>query len=179
MRRTVHRLCRRHAAIPLLLALFLAVPSGAAAASAASRTPRSPGLAADFELATATGKVSLRELRGKVVLVDFWASWCVPCRQSFPWLATMAGRYATKDFVIVAINLDKRRDLAEKFLREFAPRFAVAFDPAGKSAEAYGVAAMPSSYLVGRDGELLDVHAGFDLDNAEAFENQILEAVEK
>ncbi len=155
------------------------IASGAATASPSSRAPRSPGPAADFELTTATGKIALHELRGKVVLVDFWASWCVPCRQSFPWLATMAGRYATKDFVIVAINLDKRRDLAEEFLRAFAPRFAVAFDPAGKSAEAYGVAAMPSSYLVGRDGELLDVHAGFDLDDAEAFENQIREAVEK
>ncbi len=179
MRGTVHRFFRKHAALSLLLALFLPIPSGAATASAASRAPRSLGLAAEFELATATGKVALRELRGKVVLIDFWASWCVPCRQSFPWLATMAGRYAAKDFVVVAINLDKRRDLAEKFLREFAPHFAVAFDPAGKSAEAYGVATMPSSYLVGRDGELLDVHAGFDLDDAQAFENRIQEAVAK
>ena len=176
---TVHRFFRKHAALPLLLALLLPVSSGAASAPASTSAPRASGLAADFELASATGKVALRELRGKVVLIDFWASWCVPCRQSFPWLSTMAGRYAAKDFVVVAINLDKRRDLAEKFLREFAPRFTVAFDPAGKSAEAYGVAAMPSSYLVGRDGELLDVHAGFDLDDAEAFENRIREAVEK
>ena len=81
----------------------------------------------------------------------------------------MAGRYATKDFVVVAINLDKRRDLAEKFLREFAPHFTVAFDPAGKSAESYEVATMPSSFLVGRGGQLLYSHAGFDPDDAEAF----------
>lgn len=174
MRDTVHRFFRRHAAVPLLIALCLPVPSGAA--TALQSTP-ALAPAADFELATATGKVSLHELRGKVVLVDFWASWCLPCRQSFPWLATMAGRYAAKDFVVVAINLDKRRDLAEKFLREFAPGFTVAFDPAGRSAEEYAVAAMPSSFLVGRDGQMLDTHAGFDLDDTKSLEKKIQEAV--
>ncbi len=174
MRDTVHRFFRRHAAVPLLLALCLPVPSGAAAVSNAISSTRP---AADFDLATATGKVSLRELRGKVVLVDFWASWCLPCRQSFPWLAQLSSRYAANDFVVVAVNLDKRRDLAEKFLREFTPRFAVAFDPAGKSAEAYAVAAMPSSFLVGREGQLLYSHAGFDLADAESIEKKIQEAI--
>ena len=128
-------------------------------------------------LSTATGKVALHELRGKVVLVDFWASWCVPCRQSFPWLSAISGRYAADDFVVVAVNLDKRRDLAEKFLREFAPSFTVAFDPAGKSAEEYAVAAMPSSFLVGREGQLLYSHAGFDLADAESIEKKIQEAI--
>ncbi|MEO8197270.1 MAG: TlpA disulfide reductase family protein [Thermoanaerobaculia bacterium] len=176
MRDTVHRFFRRHAALPLLLFLCFPVPPGAATASesTAGLTP-----AADFELATATGRVSLHELRGKVVLVDFWASWCMPCRQSFPWLSQLSGRYAANDFVVVAINLDKRRDLAEKFLREFAPRFAVAFDPAGKSAEAYEVATMPSSYLVGRDGRLLYTHSGFDLEDAESIEKKLQEALAK
>ena len=82
-----------------------------------------------------------------------------------------------RQFVVVAVNLDKRRDLAEKFLREFTPRFAVAFDPAGKSAEAYAVAAMPSSFLVGREGQLLYSHAGFDLADAESIEKKIQEAI--
>ena len=179
MRHTVHHLPRRRASILLLLTVCLAVPARVVAASSASESTPALRPAADFSLATATGKVALHELRGKVVLVDFWASWCVPCRQSFPWLATMAGRYATKDFVVVAINLDKRRDLAEKFLREFAPHFTVAFDPAGKSAESYEVATMPSSFLVGRDGQLLYSHAGFDLDDTAAIEEKIQEALAK
>lgn len=165
------RLCSRAL---LLLAICLALPSWPAAARDVAARPR---LAADFSLPTTSGQVALHELRGKVVLVDFWASWCAPCRQSFPWLSTISARYAAHDFVVVAVNLDKRRDLAEKFLREFTPRFAVAFDPAGKSAEAYAVAAMPSSFLVGREGQLLYSHAGFDLADAESIEKKIQEAI--
>ena len=151
------------------------LPSGLAA----SRRAAPPVPASDFELATKSGKVALHDLRGKVVLIDFWASWCGPCRQSFPWLRSVAERYAASDLVVVAINLDKSREPAERFLREFAPGFLVAFDPSGKSAEAYDVAAMPSSYIVGRDGQILYTHAGFDLEDAESIEKKIQEAVAK
>lgn len=173
MRLTLHRSRRLLASVSLSLALCCALPSWSASA------PQSPAArpAADFTLATAKGKVTLHDLRGKVVLIDFWASWCVPCRQSFPWLDSVSSRYAANDFVVVAINLDKRRDLADKFLREFAPSFTVAFDPAGRSAEEYAVAAMPSSFLVGRDGQLLDTHAGFDLEDTKSLEKKIQEAL--
>ncbi len=161
---------------PILLALAFFVPSWSAAARDAVSAPATAP-AADFTLPTAGGEVALRTLRGKVVLVDFWASWCAPCRQSFPWLNTIAARYAASDFVVVAIDLDKSREPAEKFLREFAPGFTVAFDPAGRSAEAYEVAAMPSSFLVGRDGQLLFAHAGFDPRDASAIESRIQEAI--
>jgi cytochrome c biogenesis protein CcmG/thiol:disulfide interchange protein DsbE len=158
---------------PLLLLLVLALPAGwSKTTRAAVATP-----APDFKLPTQNGTVSLEELRGKVVLVDFWASWCGPCRQSFPWMSDVAEHNAANGLVVVAINLDKSREPAEAFLRQFSPPFIVAFDPAGKTAEAYNVATMPSSYLVGRDGRVVYRHAGFDLRDTETLEKKIKEAI--
>jgi peroxiredoxin len=130
-------------------------------------------IAPAFELATQAGSVKLADLRGRVVLVDFWASWCLPCRESFRWMRAMADRYSDQGFVVVAVNLDKDREAADRFLREIAPTFTVAFDPRGDSAEAYGVAAMPSSYLVSRDGHLVFAHGGFELKEADDLEARI------
>jgi len=123
--------------------------------------------------------VALDALRGKVVLVDFWASWCGPCRQSFPWMKSISERHAANGLVVVAINLDKSRTPAEDFLREFSPSFVVAFDPTGKTAESYDVEAMPSSYLVDREGRLVSTHRGFDPRDASTFENEIKETIAK
>jgi cytochrome c biogenesis protein CcmG/thiol:disulfide interchange protein DsbE len=160
----------------LLLLLALAVP---ALAKAPPGVSPDPPLAATFELPTSAGTVTLAGLRTQVVLVDFWASWCGPCRQSFPWLSTMSERYGGKGLVVVAINLDKDRDLAEKFLRELSPPFVVAFDPQGKTAEAFKVTAMPSSFLVSRSGRLVYSHAGFDLRDTDAIEKQIQEQIKE
>ncbi len=160
----------------LLLLLSLAIPASARTAPGASAEPP---LAAGFELPTQTGSVSLAALRAKVVLVDFWASWCGPCRQSFPWLSSMSQRYGDQGLVVVAIDLDKDRDLAETFLRELAPPFTVAFDPAGKSAEAFNVTAMPSSFLVSRTGRLVYSHAGFDPRDTDAIEKRIQQQIKE
>lgn len=157
---------------PLLLLLVLVVPAGSKTTRAMVATP-----APNFKLPTQNGTVSLEELRGKVVLVDFWASWCGPCRQSFPWMSGLAEQNAAKGLVVVAINLDKSREPADAFLRQFSPPFIVAFDPAGKTAEAYDVAAMPSSYLVGRDGRVVYSHAGFDARDTETLETKIKETI--
>lgn len=162
------------AAVGALVLLSLALPAD-------SKTVRGTGAVAapapDFTLPTRSGSVALAGLRGKVVLVDFWASWCEPCRKSFPWMSAIFERDAASGLVVVAINLDKRREPAEAFLRELSPPFIVAFDPAGRTAEAYDVTAMPSSYLVGRDGRLLYSHAGFDPRDAATIENEIEKAV--
>jgi thiol-disulfide isomerase/thioredoxin len=157
---------------PFLLLLALALPAGSKTTRAVEAIP-----APNFKLPTRDGTVSLDELRGKVVLVDFWASWCGPCRQSFSWMSGLAERNAANGFVVVAINLDKSREPAEAFLRELSPSFIVAFDPAGKTAEAYDVTAMPSSYLVGRDGRVVYRHAGFDPRDTETLERKIKEAI--
>ena len=157
---------------PLLLLLVLVLPAGSKTTRTAVATP-----APNFKLPTQSGTVSLEELRGKVVLVDFWASWCGPCRRSFPWMSDVAEHNDANGFVVVAINLDKSRESADAFLRELSPSFIVAFDPAGKTAEAYNVATMPSSYLVGRDGRVVYSHAGFDARDTETLEKKIKETI--
>lgn len=115
-----------------------------------------------FDLPTANGSVSLSQLKGKVVYVDFWASWCEPCRRSFPWMNALAMKHKDGPFVLVAINLDKKRELADAFVAKNEPNFTVAFDPEGKTAAAYKVKAMPSSFVIGADGQIAYSHFGFD-----------------
>ncbi len=156
-----------------LLLLFLALPAFARPVKTTVEAGRS---APAFSLPGRSGTVALDSLRGRVVYVDFWASWCEPCRRSFPWLNTLRERYADRGLTVVAINLDKDRRAADAFLEKFPASFAIAFDPAGKTAEAYRVSAMPSSFLIGPTGELLSSCAGFDPRKTGALEALIQEA---
>lgn len=155
----------------LILVLAIPLPATAGKPPGAAGTVSNP--APPFNLPGRTGAVVLDSLRGKLVLVDFWASWCGPCQQSFPWMAEMYQRYAAKGFTIVAVNLDKDRDQAEKFLAKRPVSFPVAFDPSGKTAKEYKVWGMPTSYLVSPTGEILSAHMGFDPRHAAAFEAEI------
>ena len=103
----------------------------------------------------------LSKLKGKVVYIDFWASWCVPCRKSFPWMNDMRNRYDRKDLQIIAINLDSNRDDAMKFLEKVPANFDIAYDPDGEIAAKYDLQVMPSSYLINRKGEVVFAHKGF------------------
>lgn len=105
--------------------------------------------------------LDLQRFRGRVVLVDFWASWCAPCRQSFPWLNAMQAKYADKGLVVVAVNVDRERTDAEGFLEEVPAKFEIVYDPNGDLAAQYQVPGMPSSYVFGPTGELLSKHIGF------------------
>ena len=127
-----------------------------------------------FSLPTAKGDtVALDKLRGKVVYVDFWASWCGPCRRSFPWMNEMQQKYGAKGFMVVAVNVDKKRGDAEKFLVQNPANFTVVYDEAGATPAAYGVKGMPSSYLVDARGSVTFVERGF-LDESKAdLENRV------
>jgi cytochrome c biogenesis protein CcmG/thiol:disulfide interchange protein DsbE len=115
-----------------------------------------------FALPTGTGQsVELDKLRGNVVYVDFWASWCGPCKRSFPWMNEMTRKYGPKGLTIVAINVDKKREDAEKFLKLTPAEFTVVYDPAGNVPASWQVTAMPSSYLVDASGKVVLVESGF------------------
>jgi cytochrome c biogenesis protein CcmG/thiol:disulfide interchange protein DsbE len=110
---------------------------------------------------------------GKLTYVDFWASWCGPCRKSFPWMNQMHRKYAAEGFEIVAVNLDQDGADAAAFLEQIPAEFGIAFDATGSSASLYGVKGMPTSLLVGPDGKVLEVHTGFNEKDVEVLEQMI------
>ena len=127
-----------------------------------------------FALPNAAGEtITLDRLRGKVVYVDFWASWCSPCRRSFPWMNTMNRLYRDKGLAIIAINVDKKRADADRFLAETPAEFSVLYDPPGATPAAYAVKGMPSSYLIDANGKVVAVEVGFRDENSAALEQRI------
>jgi thiol-disulfide isomerase/thioredoxin len=156
----------------LLLPAFLAVAAGAASGV----TPGSP--APPLALAAASGEtVDLAKLRGKLVYVDFWASWCSPCKRSFPWMNEMHRKYAGKGLAIVAVNVDKRREDADRFLKTMPAQFAVVYDAAGTTPAAWQVKAMPTSYLVDASGSVVLVESGFRDERRDEVEQRIRSAL--
>lgn len=143
------------------------------------RAPAASGLAPgqsapSVELATADGTpVSLASLKGNVVLVDFWASWCGPCAQAFPIVEDLFQEYRTRGFEVLAINLDEKRRDADRFLADRPHAMTVAFDPQGKSAKAFGLEGMPTSFVIGRDGRVRFVHIGFTAKTADDYRREI------
>lgn len=122
-------------------------------------------------------QVRLADLKGKVVLVDFWASWCGPCKQSFPFMNDLQAKYKAQGLEVVAVNVDTKREDADKFLGEVPARFTVAFDPQGASARRFDVKSMPSSLLVGRDGKVVATHRGFRADDKDELERRVVAAL--
>jgi len=123
--------------------------------------------------------VKLEDFRGKVVYLDFWASWCIPCKKSFPWMDEIKQKYSDKGFEIIAVNLDKDRAAADDFLKGLNVSFTIAFDQSGDSAAQYKLKGMPSSYLIGRDGKVYASHIGFrDKDKVE-LEKAIVNLINK
>jgi cytochrome c biogenesis protein CcmG/thiol:disulfide interchange protein DsbE len=119
--------------------------------------------------------VDVDGLRGRVVYLDFWASWCGPCRQSFPWMQTMKSTYENRGLTVVAVNLDMDRAAADRFLTRFHPTFDVRFDPSGDLAEAYKIRGMPSSVLIDRHGVARFTHVGFRPVDEAVYEAQVRE----
>lgn len=116
----------------------------------------------------------VQEYKGKVVYLDFWASWCAPCKLSFPWMESMHQKYKDKGLVVIAMNLDSDKKDAEKFLKPFKSSFLIEYDPDGKVAERFNVEAMPTSVIFDRNGKQVKQHMGFDSKKAELYEKEIL-----
>lgn len=164
------RLSRHLGALTLTCAL--AASSLAGSASALDKGQAAP----EIGLTDLSGNaVKLADLRGKVVLVDFWASWCAPCRESLPILEKLSKSYADKGLVVVGVNIDKSPELAREFLakQKLSLTFPVVNDKKHEIAGRYAPPTMPSSYVIGRDGKVVSVHAGFRASDEAKLETEI------
>ncbi|HTC43500.1 MAG TPA: TlpA disulfide reductase family protein [Steroidobacteraceae bacterium] len=117
--------------------------------------------------------VDIGALQGRVVYLDFWASWCEPCRRSFPWMETLRRAYEGKGLIVLAIDVDTDRADADRFLRRFQPGFDVRFDSSGTLAEQYKVTGMPTSVLIDRHGVQRFRHIGFQAADTASYESQV------
>ena len=141
----------------LIAALFLGV------APATGASDDTIELAPNFTVASIFDgrQVSLDDFLGKVVYLDFWASWCGPCLKSFPFMEELHQQYSDQGLAIIAINLDQDPQDAYEFLKDHPVTFFVGQNSAGDIAEQYGVMEMPSTYIVDRLGLIKEVHYGF------------------
>ena len=133
------------------------------------------GPAPNFNLTTLDGKpVSLASLKGKVVMVNFWATWCVPCRQEMPHLQALYEKYNGLGFELLAVNVEKNNaEGARKWLEETPVTFPVLFDPNNEVTKLYKVQTMPSTVLVARDGTMRFIHHGYKPGYESEYQTQV------
>ena len=118
--------------------------------------------------------MSLKSQRGKVVYLDFWASWCGPCRQSLPMLNELRKELRSKGFEVIAVNLDEDKKDAQTFLKQFPVSYPVLLDPKGKVPQKYNLPGMPTSYLIDRKGKIRKVHIGFKKQDMSKIRKQVM-----
>jgi cytochrome c biogenesis protein CcmG/thiol:disulfide interchange protein DsbE len=135
--------------------------------------------APSFALPTKSANVVLDSLRGRVVYLDFWASWCDPCKKSFPWMNDLQKKYGDRGLAVVAVDLDVKQESADKFLATHPVGFTVAFDPKATLPPLYHVKAMPSSFLIDKDGTIVSTHIGFQEKDTGELERQVKELLAK
>lgn len=116
----------------------------------------------------------LSALKGQVVYLDFWASWCKPCRKSFPWMNLMQNKYADQGLQIIAINLDTEVALAEAFLEKVPAHIPIIYDPEGNIASDYQLLGMPSSYVIDKKGDIRFSHKGFFTRSEPLYEQELV-----
>ncbi len=120
---------------------------------------------------------AMEKYKGKVVYLDFWASWCVPCRKSFPWMNTIKKKYQQQGLIVLSVNLDADAKLAEKFLQQTPADFAIIYDAKGSLAKKFQLKGMPSSYLFNRQGKLISAHTGFNGQKQRLYQQEIEQAL--
>ena len=153
--------------LPLLLALALAVGSASAAVQLSSNAP-------DFTLKSVAGaNLRLAEQRGNVVMVNFWATWCGPCRQEMPHLNRIYDKYKSSGFTLLGVNIDDDPRAARELAAKLGVKFPVLLDTDKKVSKAYDLSAMPATLLIDRDGRIRHIHRGYR-DGVEAtYEEQV------
>ncbi|MCC5810702.1 MAG: TlpA family protein disulfide reductase [Ectothiorhodospiraceae bacterium] len=156
----------------LALIWLLVLPSLTAAAD---RIP-----APDFVLRSASGEnLRLSEYRGQVVLLNFWATWCGPCRQEMPPLNVLHERYQRLGFVVLGVSIDDDPSVAVRMAEQLGVSYPILFDADKQASRLYEVVGMPSTYLIGRDGKVRHVHIGFRDSYIEQYEAQVRQLLQE
>jgi peroxiredoxin len=125
------------------------------------------------------GTVELSRYRGKVVYLDFWASWCAPCLKAIPEIEEMRGEFPSDAFQIVAVNLDQKQAKALRFLEKHPIGYPSASDPKGRLPEQFGLETMPTSYLIDAEGVIQYVHRGFKRGDGSKLRHEIRALLER
>ncbi len=151
----------------LILVLFSATPL-------AAKQPLIGTKAINFTLKKFDGtKLTLSNLRGKVVLLDFWASWCAPCREELPFLDLLNNRYGNKNFEVVAVNIDNNPEKAYGFLKTLSVKLNPVWDEKKQVVSAYDVGTMPTTFIIDKEGWIRFVHSGFKAEQFVEYKKQI------
>ena len=140
----------------LLRSLLFMVFCGVASSVSAADTAK------DFTLKSSTGdNLRLQELRGNIVLMNFWASWCAPCRKELPYLESLQQEFKDLGFTVLAVNIDEDSSKASLLLNDISVSFPVVYDPKGDVSKLYDVQAMPTTVFIDRNGEQRLIHPGY------------------
>lgn len=139
-----------------------------------------------LEVGESSPELGLRDLQGnqvqlanskeQVTLIDFWASWCAPCKKSLAWFKELQSQYAPQGLKILAVNLDQDSKDADKLLSEISPNYQVLFDPQGVSAANFKIESMPSSVLLDQHGKVLSIFQGFGPTERARMEQELKQA---
>ena len=136
------------------------------------------GPAPDFTLKSRNGEnIKLSELRGEVVMLNFWASWCAPCRKEMPLLEVIYKKYSDLGFTLLAVNVEEDSSKANNLLRDIPVTFPVLYDNTNKVTKLYKVVAMPSTVIIDRDGNLRYLHRGYLPGYEEEYKKQVSELI--
>ena len=157
----------------LTLLLALALPVGAIAGQVGTSAP-------DFSLTDLKGNaVTLKQFKGKVVFLDFWAPWCDPCREEFPSLDALYKKYHNDGFEVIGIDIDDSEKLVAEFLHKIPVAFTILIDKKGISRRAYSFRMLPTAFIIGRDGVIRNVHIGFGKEFLQMYETEIAELLKQ
>jgi thiol-disulfide isomerase/thioredoxin len=171
------RLQRRRLSARLGVAVLAVVGAIASTSTARSLTNGEPAPACSAPLLDGSRSVSLADYRGQVVYLDFWASWCGPCRESFPFMNELQRELAGKGLQILAVSVDKTPEDARRFLARYPAQFTVALDAAGACPAAFQLQGMPSSYIIDKGGAVRAIHAGFRNRDRAEIRQQLLDVL--
>lgn len=154
----------------------VACNSGRASQSGGAAHPLARKVAPEIEVKLKDGApFHPRDAKGKVLVLDFWATWCAPCKASFPKVDAIYQKHRAKGLEVIAVNEDEDPKKVPAFLDEVKPSFTIAYDNGGKGAEAFSVETMPSSFIIDRRGVVRYAHSGYHPDDAATIEAEIEE----